>query len=29
MEPNMATTFAGYHWLAFVTLMLGTLFGKS
>lgn len=26
---RLATTFAGYHWLAFVTLMLGTLFGKS
>ena len=26
---RLATTFAGYHWLAFVTLMLGNLFGKS
>src|ERR1700722_15902481 len=26
---RLATTFAGYHWLVFVTLMLGTLFGKS
>jgi transposase len=26
---RLATTFAGYHWLAFVTLMLGTLFAKS
>ena len=26
---RLATTFAGYHWLAFATLMLGTLFGKS
>ncbi len=26
---RLATTFAGYHWLAFVTLMLGTLFGKK
>ena len=26
---RLATTFAGYHWLAFVTLMLATLFGKS
>src|SRR5579871_631224 len=26
---RLATTFAGYHWLAFVALMLGTLFGKS
>lgn len=26
---RLATTFSGYHWLAFVTLMLGTLFGKS
>jgi len=26
---RLATTFAGYHWLAFVTLMLGTLFGNS
>ena len=26
---RLATTFAGYHWLAFVTLMLGTLFSKS
>jgi len=25
---RLATTFAGYHWLAFVTLMLRTLFGK-
>ena len=26
---RLATTFAGYHWLAFVTLMFGTLYGKS
>src|SRR5580704_125369 len=26
---RLATTLAGYHWLAFVTLMLATLFGKS
>jgi transposase len=26
---RLATTFAGYHWLAFGTLMLGTLFRKS
>jgi len=26
---RLATTFAGYHWLAFATLMLGTLFAKS
>jgi Transposase and inactivated derivatives len=26
---RLTTTFAGYHWLAFVTLMLGTLFRKS
>jgi transposase len=26
---RLATTFAGYHWLAFVTLMLGTLFPQS
>src|SRR5580693_9277530 len=26
---RLATTFAGYHWLAFVTLMLGNLFAKS
>jgi transposase len=26
---RLAATLAGYHWLAFVTLMLGTLFGKS
>lgn len=26
---RLATTFAGYHWLAFVTLMLNTLFGRS
>lgn len=26
---RLATTFAGYHWLAFTTLMLGTLFTKS
>jgi transposase len=26
---RLATTFAGYHWLAFVTLMLATLFAKS
>ena len=26
---RLATTFAGYHWLAFVTLMLRALFGKS
>jgi transposase len=26
---RLATTFAGYHWLAFVTLMLGALFAKS
>lgn len=26
---RLATTFAGYHWLAFVTLMLGTLFSKN
>src|SRR3569833_3402530 len=26
---RLATTFAGYHWLAFVSLMLGTLFGLS
>ena len=26
---RLATTLAGYHWLAFVTLMLGTLYGKS
>jgi len=26
---RLATTFAGYHWMAFATLMLGTLFCKS
>jgi transposase len=26
---RLASTLAGYHWLAFVTLMLGTLYGKS
>lgn len=26
---RLATTFAGYHWRAFITLMLGTLFAKS
>ncbi|HWD20911.1 MAG TPA: IS5/IS1182 family transposase, partial [Verrucomicrobiae bacterium] len=26
---RLATTFASYHWLAFVTLMLGSLFRKS
>jgi transposase len=26
---RLPTTLAGYHWLAFVTLMLGTLYGKS
>lgn len=26
---QIATTFAGYHWMAFITLMLGTLFAKS
>jgi transposase len=26
---RLATTFAGYHWPAFVALMLGNLFGKS
>ena len=26
---RLAITFAGYHWLAFVTLMLGNLFAKS
>jgi len=26
---RLATTLAGYHWLAFVTLMLATLFAKS
>jgi transposase len=26
---RLPTTLAGYHWLAFVTLMLATLFGKS
>jgi transposase len=26
---RLATTFAGYHWLAFATLMLATLFAKS
>jgi len=26
---RLATTLAGYHWLAYVTLMLATLFGKS
>ena len=26
---RLSTTLAGYHWLAFVTLMLGTLYGKS
>lgn len=26
---RLAATLAGYHWLAFVTLMLGALFGKS
>lgn len=26
---RLPTTFAGYHWLAFVTLMLGSLFVKS
>jgi transposase len=26
---RLATTFAGYHWLAFVTLMLAALFKKS
>ena len=26
---RLATTLAGYHWLAFVTLMLTTVFGKS
>lgn len=26
---RLATTFAGYHWMAFITLMLGTLFAKS
>jgi len=26
---RLATSFAGYHWLAFAKLMLGTLFSKS
>ena len=26
---RLATTFAGYHWLAFTSLMLGTLFAKT
>ena len=26
---RLATTLAGYHWLAYVTLLLATLFGKS
>lgn len=26
---RLATTLAGYHWMAFVTLMLAALFGKS
>jgi len=26
---RLSTTLAGYHWLAFVTLMLGSLYGKS
>jgi transposase len=26
---RLATTFAGYHWIAFITLMLGSLFAKS
>ncbi|HEY3854465.1 MAG TPA: IS5 family transposase [Verrucomicrobiae bacterium] len=26
---RLATTFASYHWLAFITLMLGALFAKS
>ena len=26
---RLPTTLAGYHWMAFVTLMLATLFGKS
>jgi transposase len=26
---RLPTTFAGYHWLAFITLMLGALFMKS
>jgi len=26
---RLPATLAGYHWLAFVTLMLGTLYGKS
>lgn len=26
---RLPATLAGYHWLAFVTLMLATLFGKS
>jgi transposase len=26
---RLDTTFSGYHWLAFITLMLGALLGKS